>query len=41
EDRVIEHYLKIKGLTRGQTVVQYMKIVEALPAYGVHYYVVK
>uniref|UniRef100_A0A2K5RQ97 FERM domain containing 4B n=1 Tax=Cebus imitator TaxID=2715852 RepID=A0A2K5RQ97_CEBIM len=28
EDRVIEHYLKIKGLTRGQAVVQYMKIVE-------------
>lgn len=41
EDRVIEHYLKIKGLTRGQAVVQYMKIVEALPTYGVHYYAVK
>ncbi|XP_020924863.1 FERM domain-containing protein 4B isoform X3 [Sus scrofa] len=41
EDRVIEHYLKIKGLTRGQAVVQYMKVVEALPTYGVHYYAVK
>ncbi|XP_004854244.1 FERM domain-containing protein 4B isoform X2 [Heterocephalus glaber] len=41
EDRVIKHYLKIKGLTRGQAVVQYMKIVEALPTYGVHYYAVK
>ncbi|KAF6099353.1 FERM domain containing 4B [Phyllostomus discolor] len=41
EDRVIEHYLKVKGLTRGQAVVQYMKIVEALPTYGVHYYAVK
>ncbi|XP_053455716.1 FERM domain-containing protein 4B isoform X4 [Nycticebus coucang] len=41
EDRVIENYLKIKGLTRGQAVVQYMKIVEALPTYGVHYYAVK
>ncbi|XP_036286456.1 FERM domain-containing protein 4B isoform X1 [Pipistrellus kuhlii] len=41
EDRVIEHYLKARGLTRGQAVVQYMKIVEALPTYGVHYYAVK
>ncbi|KAM7063796.1 FERM domain-containing protein 4B isoform 2-T2 [Molossus nigricans] len=41
EDRAIEHYLKIRGLTRGQAVVQYMKIVEALPTYGVHYYAVK
>ncbi|XP_068940234.1 FERM domain-containing protein 4B isoform X3 [Petaurus breviceps papuanus] len=41
EDRVIEHYQKIKGLTRGQAIVRYMKIVEALPTYGVHYYGVK
>lgn len=41
EDKVIEHYLKTRGLTRGQAVVQYMKIVEALPTYGVHYYAVK
>ncbi|XP_074861790.1 FERM domain-containing protein 4B isoform X2 [Carettochelys insculpta] len=41
EDRVIEHYIKIKGLTRGQAIVQYMQVVEALPTYGVHYYGVK
>ncbi|XP_034631240.1 FERM domain-containing protein 4B isoform X2 [Trachemys scripta elegans] len=41
EDRVIEHYIKIKGLTRGQAIVQYMKVVEVLPTYGVHYYGVK
>ncbi|KAK4814978.1 hypothetical protein QYF61_007883 [Mycteria americana] len=41
EDRVIEHYTQIKGLTRGQAIVQYMKVVEALPTYGVHYYGVK
>nr|XP_027787699.1 FERM domain-containing protein 4B isoform X1 [Marmota flaviventris] len=41
EDRAIEHYLKVRGLTRGQAVVQYMKIVEVLPTYGVHYYAVK
>uniref|UniRef100_A0A670JGM5 FERM domain containing 4B n=1 Tax=Podarcis muralis TaxID=64176 RepID=A0A670JGM5_PODMU len=41
EDRVIEHYVKNKGLTRGQAIVQYMKVVEALPTYGVHYYGVK
>ncbi|KAM9133952.1 FERM domain-containing protein 4B isoform 1-T1 [Pangshura tecta] len=41
EDRVIEHYIKIKGLTRGQAIVQYMKVIEVLPTYGVHYYGVK
>ncbi|XP_072845516.2 FERM domain-containing protein 4B isoform X1 [Pogona vitticeps] len=41
EDRVIEHYIKNKGLTRGQAIVRYMKVVEALPTYGVHYYGVK
>ncbi|XP_061474622.1 FERM domain-containing protein 4B isoform X4 [Rhineura floridana] len=41
EDRVIEHYVKNKGLTRGQAIVRYMKVVEALPTYGVHYYGVK
>ncbi|XP_019360324.1 PREDICTED: FERM domain-containing protein 4B isoform X2 [Gavialis gangeticus] len=41
EDRVIEHYVNIKGLSRGQAIVQYMKVVEALPTYGVHYYGVK
>lgn len=41
EDRVIEHYIQNKGLTRGQAIVEYMKVVEALPTYGVHYYRVK
>ncbi|XP_039184700.1 FERM domain-containing protein 4B isoform X1 [Crotalus tigris] len=41
EDRVIEHYIKNKGLTRGQAIVQYMKLVEALLTYGIHYYGVK
>nr|DBA18602.1 TPA: hypothetical protein GDO54_016833 [Pyxicephalus adspersus] len=41
EDRVIEHFKKLKGVTRGQAIVRYMKIVEALPTYGVHYYKVK
>ncbi|XP_078517595.1 FERM domain-containing protein 4B isoform X2 [Lissotriton helveticus] len=41
EDRVIEHYRKLKGVTRGRAIVQYMTIVEALPTYGVHYYGVK
>lgn len=41
EARVIEHCKKLKGVTRGQAIVRYMKIVEALPTYGVHYYKVK
>ncbi|XP_060622366.2 FERM domain-containing protein 4B isoform X1 [Anolis sagrei] len=41
EDRVIELYIKNKGLTRGQAIVEYMKVIEALPTYGVHYYGVK
>ncbi|KAM9813564.1 FERM domain-containing protein 4B [Neosynchiropus ocellatus] len=41
EDKVIEHYKKLKGLTRGQAIVQYLALVENLPTYGVHYYPVK
>ncbi|KAK7916372.1 hypothetical protein WMY93_012133 [Mugilogobius chulae] len=41
EDRVIEHYKKLKGLTRGQAIVKYLALVESLPTYGVHYYPVK
>nr|CBN80978.1 FERM domain-containing protein 4B [Dicentrarchus labrax] len=41
EDKVIEHYKKLKGLTRGQAIVQYLALVESLPTYGVHYYPVK
>ncbi|KAJ8269019.1 hypothetical protein COCON_G00116260 [Conger conger] len=41
EDRVIEHYKKLNGQSRGQAIVNYMSIVESLPTYGVHYYAVK
>ncbi|XP_015815404.3 FERM domain-containing protein 4B isoform X2 [Nothobranchius furzeri] len=41
EDRVIERYRKLKGLTRGQAIVQYLALVKSLPTYGVHYYPVK
>ncbi|KAM4581652.1 FERM domain-containing protein 4B isoform 3-T3 [Fundulus diaphanus] len=41
EERVIEHYKKLKGVTRGQAVVKYLGLVESLPTYGVHYYPVK
>ncbi|KAM8913982.1 FERM domain-containing protein 4B isoform 2-T3 [Spinachia spinachia] len=41
EDKVIEHYTKQKGLTRGHAIVQYLALVESLPTYGVHYYPVK
>ncbi|XP_048878161.1 FERM domain-containing protein 4B isoform X2 [Brienomyrus brachyistius] len=41
EDRAIEHYKALKGLTRGQAVIQYLTLVESLPTYGVHYYEVK
>ncbi|XP_070701253.1 FERM domain-containing protein 4B [Pempheris klunzingeri] len=41
EDKVIELYKELKGLTRGQAIVQYLALVESLPTYGVHYYAVK
>ncbi|KAL1021034.1 hypothetical protein UPYG_G00007870 [Umbra pygmaea] len=41
EDRVIEHYRQLKGVSRGQAIVQYLTLVESLPTYGVHYYEVK
>ncbi|KAL0978641.1 hypothetical protein UPYG_G00173230 [Umbra pygmaea] len=41
EDRVIEQHENLKGLSRGQAVVQYLALVESLPTYGVHYYPVK
>ncbi|XP_075875259.1 FERM domain-containing protein 4A isoform X3 [Nelusetta ayraudi] len=41
EDRVVEHYKKLNGQSRGQAIVNYMSIVESLPTYGVHYYAVK
>ncbi|KAM4741049.1 FERM domain-containing protein 4B isoform 2-T4 [Anableps anableps] len=41
EEKVIEHYKKLKGVTRGQAIVKYLALVESLPTYGVHYYPVK
>ncbi|XP_043080801.1 FERM domain-containing protein 4B isoform X3 [Puntigrus tetrazona] len=41
EERVIEHYKLLRGLSRGQAIVQYLTLVESLPTYGVHYYEVK
>ncbi|XP_031421980.1 FERM domain-containing protein 4B isoform X2 [Clupea harengus] len=41
EERVIEHYKLLQGLTRGRAIVQYLALVESLPTYGVHYYEVK
>ncbi|KAF7667441.1 hypothetical protein LDENG_00060270 [Lucifuga dentata] len=41
EDRVIEYYKQLKGVSRGQAIVQYLTLVELLPTYGVHYYEVK
>uniref|UniRef100_A0A7N6BRC3 FERM domain-containing protein n=1 Tax=Anabas testudineus TaxID=64144 RepID=A0A7N6BRC3_ANATE len=41
EDRVIEYYKQLKGVSRGQAIVQYLTLVESLPTYGVHYYEVK
>uniref|UniRef100_A0A3B4ARA8 FERM domain-containing protein n=1 Tax=Periophthalmus magnuspinnatus TaxID=409849 RepID=A0A3B4ARA8_9GOBI len=40
-NRVIEHYKQLKGVSRGQAIVQYLTLVESLPTYGVHYYEVK
>ncbi|XP_054717940.1 FERM domain-containing protein 4A-like isoform X2 [Uloborus diversus] len=41
EDRVIEHYKLFRGQSRGSAIVNYMRIAESLPTYGVHYYEVK
>uniref|UniRef100_UPI00398EB5C1 LOW QUALITY PROTEIN: FERM domain-containing protein 4B-like n=1 Tax=Pristiophorus japonicus TaxID=55135 RepID=UPI00398EB5C1 len=41
EDRVINYYKKLRGRSRGQAIVNYMTVVEALPTYGIHYYGVK
>ncbi|XP_075898117.1 FERM domain-containing protein 4B-like isoform X2 [Nelusetta ayraudi] len=41
EDRVIGYYKQLKGVSRGQAIVQYLTLVESLPTYGVHYYEVK
>ncbi|XP_050412007.1 FERM domain-containing protein 4A isoform X3 [Patella vulgata] len=41
EDRVIHHYKKLAGSSRGSAIVNYMTIVENIPTYGIHCYEVK
>ncbi|XP_071961549.1 uncharacterized protein [Antedon mediterranea] len=41
ENRVLFHYRRLDGLSRGQAIVCYMQLVESLPTYGIHYYEVK
>ncbi|XP_063399881.1 FERM domain-containing protein 4A-like isoform X1 [Mytilus trossulus] len=41
EDKVIGHYQKLLGISKGLAIVNYMSIVESLPTYGIHYYEVK
>ncbi|XP_029658567.1 uncharacterized protein LOC115232686 isoform X2 [Octopus sinensis] len=41
EERVLFHYQKIEGTSRGLSIVNYMTICESLPTYGIHYYEVK
>ncbi|XP_068185595.1 FERM domain-containing protein 4B-like isoform X2 [Antennarius striatus] len=41
EDRVIGFYKQLRGVSRGQAIMQYLTLVESLPTYGVHYYEVK
>ncbi|KAI5611204.1 FERM domain-containing protein 4B isoform X3, partial [Silurus asotus] len=41
EEKMIEQYKLLKGVSRGQAIVQYLTLVESLPTYGVHYYKVK
>lgn len=41
EERVLFHYQKLEGSTRGLAIVNYMTICESLPTYGIHYYEVK
>ncbi|KAK3103250.1 hypothetical protein FSP39_017835 [Pinctada imbricata] len=41
EERIIEHYKKVAGSTKGLAIVNYLSVVESLPTYGIHYYEVK
>ncbi|KAG8199269.1 hypothetical protein JTE90_003692 [Oedothorax gibbosus] len=41
EERVLEQYISLQGLSRGASIVNYMRIAESLPTYGFHYYEVK
>ncbi|GFS97801.1 FERM domain-containing protein 4A [Trichonephila clavipes] len=41
EERVLEQYRALRGQSRGAAIVNYMRIAESLPTYGLHYYEVK
>ncbi|XP_076357567.1 uncharacterized protein LOC143250620 isoform X3 [Tachypleus tridentatus] len=41
EERVIKRYKNLCGISRGAAIIKYMKIVEHISSYGVHYYKVK
>lgn len=41
EDKVIAHYKKLSGQSRGFAIVNFMSLVEGLPTYGIHYFEVK
>ncbi|OQV23252.1 FERM domain-containing protein 4A [Hypsibius exemplaris] len=38
EERIIDYYKNLKGLLRGNAIVNYMTIIESLSTYGIHYY---
>jgi hypothetical protein len=41
EEKVIQHYIELKGQSRGDAIVKYMSIIEKQPTYGVHFYEIK
>ncbi|XP_066920925.1 FERM domain-containing protein 4A-like isoform X2 [Clytia hemisphaerica] len=41
EEEIIREYKNLDGLTKGDAVIGYLRIIESLPMYGVHYYDVK
>lgn len=41
EEQIIDEYRKLDAMTKGDAVIGYLRIIEMLPMYGVHYYDVK
>lgn len=41
EDRIVATYRSLQGVTRGEAIYRFMRLVERQPAYGVHFYEVK
>lgn len=41
EEKIVEHYRSLDGITKVEAILNYIGIVEKLPMYGVHYYDVK